>query len=208
MPRKTSSRKKNSYNKTDTVSVHARLYTEANFASGTATIAMNPASFPQALEIADVYAMYRIKKLRYRLYRSTTNATTQVAVFVPGVTDNGPGTISVAALIPHCAILPLSATVPTPWKNVPPAILKSYMPWFKTILGSPDPAEETQGNIFLRGNTTDQYAIEIDAIFEFREPLSTSVTPAERGRLECEAERVRLLRILASTTSQPAAVTK
>lgn len=199
MPRKSRRGRKSGYNKTDSVAVHCRLYSEAALSSATATIAMNPASFPQAAQIADTYAMYKIKKLRYRLYRTTTTNSTQVAVYIPGVTDNPPATITVAGLIPHAAILPLTATVPTAWKTVPGNVLQSYMPWFKTIVGSPDPAEETQGNIYLRGSGVDQYAIEIDAVFLFREPISTSVTPAERGKLECQAERDRILRVLGSS---------
>lgn len=205
--RRRNRRQNKSFNRADSIMAHVRLYTEASFSSGGATIAINPASFPQAAQIADTYAMYRVVKLRYRLHRTTTTSSTQVAVYVPGVTDNPPLTVSVAALVAHAAILPLTATVPTPWKNVPSNVLKSYMPWFKTILGSPDPAEETQGNIFLRGITSDQYGIEIDAIFAFREPISTSVTPMERGKIECAREKERILRVLGTLAPTPAPAT-
>ncbi len=191
--------------RSNTVKQLCRLYSEGSFTSGAATVALNPSAFPQALEIADTYAFYRVTKLRFRLYRIASLSVTQVAAFVAGVTDNAPSNSAVAALIPHCAILPLSATVPSPWQNIPRSVLMSYMPWLKSIVGSPDPAEETQGNIYIRGAGAEQYAIEIEAVFEFRDILSTSITPAERGRLESLAERDRILRLLGSTPLAAAA---
>jgi hypothetical protein len=78
------------------------------------------------------------------------------------------------------------------------------MTWYKAVLGSPDAALESQGTIYLNGSGTDLLVVEVDATFEFRTPCATAVTPAERGALECEKEKTRLLKLLGFTPA-PAA---
>lgn len=207
MPRKNRrnhTKNRSSYNKSDTVRVHIRSYVEAALSAGAATLQVSPALCAQSAQYADAFQMYKVIALRYRLYRTTTTNSTQVAVFMPGVTDNSPAAISTAASIPHAAILPLTAAVPTRWSSIPARDLRSYMTWYKTIVGSPDAAEEIQGNIFIRGGGTDFYGIEIDAIMIFRESVPTGVTPAERGRIATLKEKERLLRILACPSPAPA----
>lgn len=209
MPRKnrrnhTKSKSRNSFNQLDTVRVHVRHYVEAALSASAATIQVSPAMCAQSAQYADAFQMYKVTKLRFRLYRVGTTGTTQAAVYLPGVTDNPPSTISTVGTIPHAAILPLTATVPTRWSVVNSKDLQSYMSWYKTIVGSPSADAEIQGNIFIRGNGTDQYAIEIDAIFVFRDSVPTGVTPQERGRIETLKEKERLLRILACPSPAPA----
>lgn len=210
MPRKNrrnhTKQKRSSYNQTDTVRVHIRSYAEAALSSGTATIQVSPALCAQSAQYADAFQMYKVTSLRFRLYRSTTLLSTQVACFLPGVTDNSPTTTTTAAAIPHSAILPLTATVPTRWSSIPSRDLRSYMSWYKTIVGSPDAAEEIQGNIYIRGSSSDFYAIEIDAIMVFRDSVPTGITPAERGRIATLKEKERLLRILACPSPAPASI--
>lgn len=209
MPRKnrrnyTKSKKRSSFTQADTVRVHVRTYAEAALSAGLATISVSPALCAQSSQYADAFQLYQVTKLRFRLYRTTTTTSTQAAVYMPGVTDNPPSTASTAASIPQAAILPLTATVPTRWSVISGRNIRSYMSWYKTIVGSPDAAEEIQGNIYIRGGTTENYGIEIDALFVFRDSVPTGVTPAERGRMATLKEKERLLKILACPSPAPA----
>lgn len=209
MPRKnrrnhTKSKSRNSFNQLDTVRVHIRSYVEATLSAGSATISVSPALCAQSAQYADAFQLYKVTKLRFRLNRITAISGTQAAVYLPGVTDNPPSTVTTCGSIPHAAILPLSATVPTRWSVINSRDLQSYMSWYKTIVGSPSADAEIQGNIYIRGSATELYAIEIDAVFVFRDSVPTGVTPAERGRIETLKEKERLLRILACPSPAPA----
>ncbi len=210
MPRRNKRRNKrskkpnNSFVSTNSVRVHIRQVSETTLSAGAATITVSPAMSPQSTQYADAFQMYRVTRLRFRLMRTTTTTATQSACYLPGVTDNSPSSAAAAAAVPASVILPLTATVPTRWCNVPSNILSSYMNWYKTVVGSPDAAEEIQGNIYVRGGATDQYLIEIDAIMDFRVSVPTGVTPmtaVDRGRLERDKERQRILNLLAGTSA-------
>lgn len=195
------------------IRVACKFYSQQTFSAGAAVISINPAAFPQAAQLADTYAMYRVTKLRYRFHVSDLGSPPALttAVYIPGVTDNAPASSAIIMLIPYAAFLDRGAVLPGRWASVPRAVLSSYLPWLKTIVGSPDPAEETQGNVYLRGGSTDTYSFEMEATFEFKDLLSTSVTPMERGKRECVEARERLLRLLGtpapaqlpSTTKSP-----
>ncbi len=208
MPRKNrrnhTKSKRSSFNSADTVRVHIRTFVETALTAGISTIQVSPALCAQAGQYADAFQMYKVVALRYRLHRTTTLTAFQAAVFLPGVTDNPPATNTTAASIPHACIITPTATIPTRWISIPSRDLRSYMSWYKTIVGSPTAAEEIQGNIYIRGGGTDFYALEIDAIMIFRDSVPTGVTPEERGRIATLKEKERLLRILACPSPAPA----
>jgi len=202
---KKSSRKTNSsFNRGDQISVHCRKLSDSALSGGLNTIAVSPAQFPQALDYADAFTMYRVTRLRYRLIPVSGMTATMVAAYIAGVTDTAPTTLTILGILPHAAILGATQTTPTQWCTVPANCLRSYMPWFKTIVGTTDVAEEVQGNIYVRGGSTDSTLLEIDAEFAFRQPVSTSMTPMERGRAAVAQERERLLRILSGDPVSPA----
>lgn len=180
----------------DTAVVNVHVLNSATLSSGIRTFVVSPLGFIQSAAIQDVYEMYRFTQLRYRLHRNGSIASMQVAAYLPGVVDNAPSTPADLAVCQHSAVLSSVATSPTPWKKVPRIALQSYGSWFKTVVGSPDPAQEVQGNIFLAGNTTDLCVLEVMGRIEFKNPCTTSATPAERGALECAQERERLLKLL------------
>lgn len=189
----------------DSALVNVHILNSAVFVSGIRTLAMSPATFIQSAAIQDVYELYRFRRLRYRLHRNGSISSMQVAAYLPGVTDNAPSTPADLAVCQHAAILSSVATVPTGWMKVPRFALQSYGSWYKTVVGSPDAAQEVQGNIFLAGNTTDLCVLEVQGEIEFKNPCTTSATPAERGALECAQERTRLLKLLGLSVvpSQP-----
>lgn len=164
-----------------------------------ASIAVSPGGYGQSTALAEVYEFYRVTRLRYRLNPVSTITASIGAAYIAGVVDNAPTAMAEVAQSQHCAIITPNHSLPTAWKSVPPSALRSYAAWCKTVVGSPDPDTEIQGRIYLAGTTTDPYEIEVELTFEFRTPVATLVTPAERGAIECAKERARLLKLMGLT---------
>ncbi len=180
------------------IQVSCNYFAVRTLTSGVDAINCSPSTFVESATIADVFELYRVVRLRYRLHRHTALNGSAAAVYLPGVVDNAPTTASDVSVSPHAAVITPIQTVPSAWKSVSRRDLSSYETWYKTVAGSPDPAQELQGKVYLAGNTSDAFTVQIMITFQFKNPCTTSATPAERGALECAQERERLLRILAA----------
>jgi len=170
---------------------------------GNSTFTLTPSQFNGSTSLYDIYEFWRIKRLRYRLHPNAASRTAiQVAAYVAGIVDSGftPGML---LQLNTAAILATQATLPSAWRTVPPSALASYMTWYKTVQGTPDPAEEQQGNVFLSGAGVEVVTMEIEVVYEFRTLVNTGLTPQERGAQQMEQERLRILRIIGSGVAVP-----
>ncbi len=193
MPRKNN----DAHNRIEIVEFHT--YAEGSLVSGKGTVAVAPSSFTRVAALADNYALYRFTELRFRLLPTSagTNITGAMGVgWLPGVTDTAPNsTIALAECIQSC-ILSVRATVPTEWVRLTRSDLQGYEPWYKTVAGTPESADEVQGNLFLTGAGTDGYALEVRGTVEFKVGVNTAFTPALKESRD-QRERERILRLLA-----------
>jgi len=190
--------KSSSRDAVDQMTMKVKYLDNVTLAAGINNIAVTPASFLSANQCRETYAFYRFKALRYRIHPNATITANQGAVFIAGVTDTAPSSMSEMQAVPHSTYLPIRQTVPSAWGKVPAEALKSYVPWFKTVVGTPDLDTETQGVIFLRGTGAETLALEVDATVQFRGQVVPGATPAERGALEVKKERERLLAVLST----------
>jgi len=173
------------------------------------TLAIQPAGMGTRVSgIADSFELYRVTALKFRLLPSATvsgtvRPTTSAAGWYAGVTDTVPSTVTSIAENTESVLLAVWATVPTEWCRVGKVSLAGYCPWYKTIQGTPDVAEEIQGNIYVAAGSTDSYVIEVRGVIEFKGPVNPSSTPMARQMAEMRKEKDRLMKILATPLSNP-----
>ncbi len=160
------------------------------------TVALQPVSFTRVLAEADGYELYRFTKLKFRLI-DTVNAYLAAAYF-PGVTDTAPTSETQICANPQHTFLGVNQTVPSGWVTLGKE-LRGYEPWYKTIAGTPDPAQEIQGNIFITASSsTVAFHIQIKGVIEFRGPVPTGSTPAMRREAMLKKEYARIMHVLAA----------
>lgn len=172
---------------------------------GLNTVPVNPNSTlsPRLLSIADNFDEYRFTELKFRLHpwytASPSAADFAVAVFEPGVVDTPPSSPSQASE-GLCHVSRAGGTTkPSSWCSVPRPVLKGMHPWYKTVQGTPESAEEVQGNIFVAGPASFVYYIEFAGVCEFNSPISSASTPAARRAAQKLRERNRVMELLAYT---------
>lgn len=167
------------------------------------TLTMSPGISLRTSNIADNYCLYRFAELKYRLHpASTRTAAFHSAAYYPGIIDTAPVTTQVNTENMHAAVLGLNQTVCTEWKHVDRQSLRGYFPWYKTVSGSLDPSEETQGNIYVVSVGTESVYIEYEGVIEFKSPSDPGVTPQLSEQSAVKREKTRLLKIL-STSDAP-----
>lgn len=156
---------------------------------------------------ADAWSHYRVKNFKFRLHPVNTVVNFQGVGFCGGIQDTPPSTLAqVGELIPS-TILGGDTTIPTEWVSVPKVDLAGPLPWYKTVVGAADAAEEAPGAIFVVGTTTDTYSLEMRGVFEFKTSVAAANTPAalaavrllhqEKVTAARLRERTSLLRLLA-----------
>ncbi len=170
-------------------------------ATASTTVQMYPAQFGRVLAEADAFELYRFTKLKFRLLPGGT-AGHVVAAYVPGVTDTAPNTITTVGSIPQHAAIGATQTTPSPWVTLRRE-LQGYEPWYKTVAGTPDAAQEIQGNIFIATSAATSFAIEIVGVCEFRGPVPLTSTPAMRREAALTAEYNRIMKFLAWGANRP-----
>lgn len=192
-------RKTSSNNRNEIARVRLHETQSAAMISGQATVSLSPATFTSLSSLAGQFDMYKVTRLRFRMHPATSTTIALAACYIPGISDNLPvGTVACAQVSDHTYIGG-DTTVPSSWCQVPSAGLKGYMNWYKTVVGSPDAAEEVQGVIRLGGSSTEVYQLEVEATYLFKNLLpdsATPMTPAERGARETIALRDKLLRVM------------
>ncbi len=189
----------------------------ATLTAGVQQLLLNPSvlsgvGFSRFGSVADNYAHYRVKTLKFRLFPRGSVTTDSAAGYIGGVQDTPPSTnAQVLELLPSC-VLGGDQTVPTEWVNVPPKDLAGPLPWYKSVTGGADGTEEQPGAIFVTsGGATDPYLLEIRGLYEFKTAVAPANTPAavaaretirkERLISEQKREADRILGLLSSKTA-------
>lgn len=200
MARKHKRTNKRNNRASDITRFHFTQLLESNLVSGASKTSLNPSVIGlsgRLASTADGFELYRLRRVRYRLMPSfTAPAASIVACYLAGIVDT---TINSAVLLSQCAhhvTISPREIVPTRWVTVPKLALASYGSWYKTVVGTPDPSEEDQGFLYVAGNTTDQYVLDLEIDYDFKTPCAIGSTPAIRLAKEVETERNRLLKIL------------
>jgi len=177
-------------------------------ASGVVFVNPNTSLTPHGALPADGFEFYKFNKLAFRLFRTGTINGLQSMTYVGGIEDTSQLTVGQSSESICTSILVATDTQPTRWQNVPKNLLRGYMPWYKTIQGSPDSAEEIQGQLVATttSGSAESVFFEVRGEVEYRGPIATTSTPAERGRLESlkrAAQLAALLALLPSNATTP-----
>ena len=188
-----------------------RSFIATALSGGVSTIPVSPNSnlCTRLLALADNYAQYRFLDLKYRMFRVSGATSVQAAAFISGVTDTGPSSILTGVETGNATILGAIQTVPSDWVNVPRSILAGQLPYYKTVVGSPDAIDEIQGNLYLLGTGTENVHVEVRGTIEFKQPVDAANTPSleVRARRILEKEKARLQR-LAELSVEPVSATQ
>jgi hypothetical protein len=174
-------------------------------ASTTAATPLQPSTFSRVGAIADAYDLFRVTKLRFRIL---PNAAVASLGWYPGINDTAPANTANFGENVYATIISASATAPSPWVDVPPAALRGMFAWYKSVPGTLDPSEETQGNIYnLSTAAAGTHLYEVEGIFEFKGPVNTGATPMLRASLSRQAEKKRILSLLSEPDVTPGSPT-
>ncbi len=187
------------HNKVESVRFHSFLNTTIN-AGAPVQALINPTLSGHLQTIGDTFELYRFTELWFRLQAPATanqgGGTT--AAYLPGVTDTYPTTATTNLESLNGCYLSVRATVPTEWVRLNRKDLSGYQPWYKTVQGTPEVADEVQGVINFTGSSSDVVLCEFRGVVEFKNPVNAASTPAERRAKALEMQRKKLLSILAS----------
>lgn len=167
--------------------------------SNTRTINVSPTAglSPRLSAIADDFDEYRFIELRFRLRADRAAPTVDVtASFLPGVVDTTPATTAQNSEVLNCVMLGINETVPSNWSRVPKGVLAGMHPWYKTVAGTPETAEEVQGMLCIVSGAAESNVLEIEGVCEFRSAISASNTPLERALAARRREKQRLVNLL------------
>lgn len=151
--------------------------------TGAATYPIQPSGLGTRITaIADLYGMYRVIRLRVRFHPSVASPTVNWAIcYVPGVTDTAPTSYINIVESPVHLVKALNTLQPSAWLNINAKSLSSYETWYKTIVGTPDPAQEVQGNIYANASGAGEgHMLEFEGVIEFRAAVESGATPAMR----------------------------
>ena len=150
-------------------------------AGGGFTVNANPTGIggPVLIE-ADTWAFFRLRRLRFRMLRTSAAVTTsQAGGYVGSVQDTPPATFSSVMNLLPSTILSNISTVPSSWVNVSRGDLSGAFPWYKTIPGTADPTEESPGMLVFAGASGDVFQLEIEGVLQFKTMVSAGNTPSE-----------------------------
>jgi len=149
------------------------------------------------VNVANAFELYRINKLKFRLY--PTPGTSIIAAFLPAFADTAPANLTQISEIVDSALQTTTMTMPGDWVDVNKSNLKGALPWYKTIAGAADSWDETAGTIYFAdaGGTSNGFVLELKGEYEFKGPADPANTPSLKI---CKDERRRqeLLRLLGS----------
>ncbi len=177
----------------------------------TGSLNFTPANISTRLTtLADVWELFRIDKMRFRLVPQTTGSTTTgVGVaWIPDIVDTIPATLAAqqAFINSTFGLCPSGGALyqvsKFDWVNIPVQDLRGALPWYKAVEGSPAVWLECPGLFSLvcagSGAAITIY-IEVEGVLTFKGAADPGSTPYERALRQVAAEKKRLLAILAST---------
>jgi hypothetical protein len=108
-------------------------------------------------------------------------------------------------------VISAGQSIPSEWVNVSKSDLAGPFPWYKTVVGTADPTEESPGLVTIAGTSTDAFVAEFRGVFEFKTSVATANTPLgvnlrrriheERALSAILAQKNVLMRILSTGTT-------
>lgn len=198
--------------KRDTIQVPFSSLSAPTFSNGASQINVQPTAFlsSRLAAIADDYDEYRLVELRYRVRRQATLTSVGTAAFYPGVVDNPPTTFAANCENVLRSVTAATETVINPWVSVPRNILAGYHPWYKTVSGTPEAAEEVQGVLCMTDSAgaSTGHLLEVEGVCEFRAAAAPGTTPMDRALANRRREKQRLVQLLAASDSATSATRK
>ncbi len=166
--------------------------------AGAITAVISGQSYSRLAEISEDFAMYRYKSLKFRLLNlNSPSSQNKISMsFISGICDSPPTTHVQNMESLYAQMGNVLYKNPNKWTVVPASVLSGYQPWYKTIAGSPDAADEQIG-IFAFVADTDEEAItyEVCGVVEYKDPVSSAVTAEMqqlRAKLRQEARQKAL----------------
>ncbi len=184
----------------DSVSVPFSYVNNTNGVSGLLTLSVSPLLTPRLTSLADDFDEYRFTKLSFRILPKTSVTDLQCASFTPGIVDTAPALISAQSETIQSIVKGIGQTCPTDWVHVPQGVLHGMHSWYKSVAGTPESAEEVQGQLFVRTSAGDTTAVlvEIRGVCEFRAAIDTGSTPLDRALARRRREKMRIMNALAT----------
>jgi hypothetical protein len=170
-------------------------------ASTVATLPLQPTTWSERLTaIADAFQLYRLNKLKFRLYPSASQTGTAALGFYAGGSYLQPTAVGDICEQQYHSRMPpyLGMTQPADWQNLDKASLRGALPWYKTVDSSGvDDWEEDIGSLVVVSSVaTDTVVVEIMGEYEFKEPMDPTSTGLEARNQRDARKRERLLRLL------------
>jgi hypothetical protein len=162
--------------------------TSQTMAGGVLTLSAQPSTISPRLNTeCDAFAFYRIRSLKFRLHPPAAHQYN--AGWVPGYPNTPPSTLAQVGELIEATVINATYSVPSSWVKVAKSSLSGPLPWYKTVSGTDAADFEVPGSIVVVGVSTDVVLIEIEGVYEFKEPIATANTP-EQIALQ---QRIRLL---------------
>ena len=152
--------------------------------------------------IAPLWAYFRFKKLRWRIFPTGSSQSVCVVCYVPtGIDTAAPATLTDAISTLPNAYQVSGMTVPSKWADVPEAILRGQFPRYRTVVASTEPETSTQGFMYLYSNTgaSASFNIIIEGEVEYSGPVDATV--ALNARRDIVMEEIKSEYILVPKTS-------
>ncbi len=193
--------RKNYSNATTSVTLHTVI--NGAMSSGAATFALTPSGIGGRLAtLADAWGLFRVRKLKFRQHRQAALAgALQVATVVSDFVDAYPSTFQSACEMGPAAVISALQTVPSDWVEVPPAVLRGALPWYKAVAGAPDSWDEVPVTFVIVGTGTDTFYLELKLVVDFKDPLPAGSTPMMRELAKSKREREHILQVLSVTNT-------
>lgn len=152
---------------------------------------LNGNALGRASTVADSWALFRLKKLRFRIMPVAVTATvgsppTYVAIgYVTSIPDTNPATFGQVTELTNSTLIAITATngsiaisdgqtMPSNWVEISGDDLHGPFPWYKSIPGTADATEEAPGQISVAYDAvaptsyTGTFAIEVEGVVEFK----------------------------------------
>jgi len=197
--------------KKSTSSLAFRVITTGAMTGGGFAINLLPASMSARLgSEADGFSFYRVKALKFRLHRSAST-NPGGAAYIAGNPNTPPASILQGSEALTGVYLAAQYTVPSNWATCRRQELAGPLPWYKTVSGTDAVDFEYPGIIAVNGTSTDAFVIEIEGVYEFKDPIATANTPeevalvrqlrAKRQEAARSAAREGVLRLLSPTAN-------
>lgn len=196
--------------KSQTDDVFVRFLYAVNLVAGAANLVLSPSQLGSAIvSVSDGFDFFRWKRLRFRLFASTTPSFAGVVSGSPNVPPTIAGDImQLQAAVTHLGPL---ETQWSRWVTVPKGVISGPLPWYHTRVGTFSVTEANPCVLVVGGTGTNAINVELEGVLTFKDPIPTSATPVallyrqkardEEVRALTQRERDRLLKLLGTAGS-------